>query len=211
MIARPPAAKASRRHPAVRDIDETPFTPILLDLVRRVPGALGAVLVDAEGETVDYAGHLEPFDLKVAAAHWQIVLVELAPLTIQARQITIRSERRSYILRCLPERYALVILLSRRAGFTPTTRALAACETALAREASWPAEKGHRWIAVEVVVDRKRRPREVTLREGRHALEVLGTLIGLRARERGFRVRLATGAELNLVREPGGRWYADET
>lgn len=203
--------RPSRRRPSTRDTDETPFTPILGELVRSIPGALGAVLVDELGETVDYFGHAEPFELKVTAAHWQIVLCELAPLVaIQPVQLTIRSAKRSYIVRRLPENYALVILLSKRAGFA-STRALEACERALAHEASWPKQQGHRWVAVDVRVDPKRRPREITLHEGSQALEVLGTLMGLRARERGFRVRLETGAELNLVREPGGRWYADES
>jgi hypothetical protein len=202
----------SRRSPMTRDMDETPFTPILRELVRCIPGAVGAVLVDDLGETVDYFGHADPFDLKVTAAHWQIVLVELATLVaIQTRQITIRSAKRSYIVRRLPENYALVILLSKRAGFTSTTRALEACESALATEASWPKTTKHHWVAVEVAVDPKRRPREITLRKAKQSLEVLGTLMGLRAREKGFRVRLETGAELNLVREPGGRWYADES
>jgi hypothetical protein len=38
---------------------------------------------------------------------------------------------------------------------------------------------------------------------------VLGTIANLPRRERGFRVRLPSQAELNLVREPGGHWYAD--
>jgi hypothetical protein len=33
--------------------------------------------------------------------------------------------------------------------------------------------------------------------------------MGLRAGERGFRVRLDSGAEVTLVREPSGCWYAD--
>lgn len=203
--------RAERRRAGTRDMDDTPFTPILKELVRRIPGGRGAVLVDDLGETVDYFGYLEPFDLKVAAAHWQIVLCELAPLVaIRAQQLTIRSSKRSYIVRRLPENYAIVILLSRRAGFASTTRALEACTTALAREASWPLDKGHHWVFVDVTVDPKRRPQRIALRDKHQSLEVLGTLMGLGRRERGFRVRLESGAELNLVREPGNRWYADE-
>jgi hypothetical protein len=39
---------------------------------------------------------------------------------------------------------------------------------------------------------------------------VLGSLIGLRARERGFRVRLDHGIEATVVREPGGTWYSED-
>ena len=43
-----------------------------------------------------------------------------------------------------------------------------------------------------------------------HEVEVLGAVMGLPERERGFRVRLATGKEITLVREAGHHWYADE-
>ena len=39
---------------------------------------------------------------------------------------------------------------------------------------------------------------------------MLGRLAPLGPRERGWRVRLENGAEVTLVREPGGHWYADE-
>jgi hypothetical protein len=42
-------------------------------------------------------------------------------------------------------------------------------------------------------------------------LEILGSLAGgLAKRERGWRVRVDSGVEATLVREPGGAWYADE-
>jgi hypothetical protein len=40
-------------------------------------------------------------------------------------------------------------------------------------------------------------------------IEVLGRVMGL-GRELGYRCRLRSGAELTLVREPAGTWYADE-
>ena len=45
---------------------------------------------------------------------------------------------------------------------------------------------------------------------GAQAVEVLGALVHPGGREKGFRVRLATGIELNVVREAGGFWYGDE-
>jgi hypothetical protein len=38
----------------------------------------------------------------------------------------------------------------------------------------------------------------------------MGQMVGLRPREKGFRVRLPSGAEMLLVRERLGRWFADE-
>ena len=49
---------------------ESSFSRTLGDLVRRFPGCYGAVLVDMDGEAVDYAGREEPFELRMAAAHF---------------------------------------------------------------------------------------------------------------------------------------------
>jgi hypothetical protein len=54
---------------------KTGFTAILETLVKALPGGVGVALVDAEGEAVDYAGdRIDPFDVKVTAAQWRILL-----------------------------------------------------------------------------------------------------------------------------------------
>jgi predicted regulator of Ras-like GTPase activity (Roadblock/LC7/MglB family) len=197
------------RAPPSRDIDATPFTPILTELLTRIPGAYASVLVDYDGETVDYAGMGDPFDLKVAAAHLRILLNDVEALGAlgDPRWLVIRGARRSIVARALPERYALVVLLRRRAGFTASRRAFDACEQALCEEAGLArASDGPRWYPVEVEADRRGRPRRV----GSAPVEVLGAVVGLAARERGFRVRIADGRELTVVREARSCWYADE-
>jgi len=93
---------------------------------------------------------------------------------------------------------------------------MSACIRLLAREAAWTLpEKKHdegsrAWWPVRVDTDRKHRPERVFGEVGGFALEVLGAVVGLRRRERGFRVRLESGKELTLVREIGGQWYADD-
>lgn len=208
---------ASAPASAPRDQAESAFATILADLVRRIPGAFAAALVDWDGECVDYAVSprvtMDPFDIKIAAAHWAIVLDEIAQRralgALQA--IVCRGEKRSFIVRPLPDRYALVVLLKKRAGFVSTTRALDACERDLAREAQWTLPKGQGiWVPVEVETDERARPVWLTMGALSCSVEVLGALTRLRRRERGFRVRLPSGGELNLVREVGNRWYADE-
>jgi hypothetical protein len=186
-------------------MDATPFTPILEDLLRRVPGAFAAALVDAEGETVDYAGIVDPFDVKVAAAHSRIVLQDVLRYGLLGtpRWIIVRGVKRTLVTRALPEDYALVVLLRRRAGFAPSERAFAACERALAEEAGWRREIDRpAWYPVEVEIDRRGRPRRV----GALDVEVLGAVVGARA----FRVRTSAGNEVTLVREARSCWYADE-
>ncbi len=206
-----------------RDQEESAFSAILADLVKRVPGAFAAALVDNLGECVDYAIasptrharplEVTPFDVKVAAAHWAIVRADVTQRNALGALQTIvcRGEKRSFILRELPDDYALVVLLKKRAGFVSVARALDACERALALEAAWPLAKGRGiWIAVDVETDDRARPTWLTIGSLSCAVEVLGALTRLGRRERGFRVRLPSGGELNLVREVGNRWYADE-
>lgn len=192
-------------------MEATAFAQILSELLSRLPGAFACALVDLGGETVDYAGFGDPFDMKIAAAHVRIVLNDLEEYKTlgDPRWIVIRGEKRSFIGRRLPEGYAIVVLLRRRAGFTSSERAYAVCERALAAEAGWTVKATRQaWFPLEVVVDRRGRPTVVGTPPV--SVEVLGAVMGLPGRERGFRVRLATGSELTVVRESGRVWYADE-
>lgn len=201
-----------------RDTEATAFTAILEQLVDRVPGAFAAALVDSQGETVDYAGRGDPFELRIAAAHLQIILRELTVVQAlgEPRWCVIRAAQRSFAASALPDGYVLVLLLRPRAAFTISTRALKCCTRALAEEAGWSVRemqqsdgvKQRSWFFTKVETDRRGRPTHVG--EKRTTVEVLGTVMGLSVRERGFRVRTAEGSELTLVREPRQRWYADE-
>ncbi|AKU97186.1 hypothetical protein AKJ09_03850 [Labilithrix luteola] len=193
-------------------MDASAFTAILAALVRRLPGAFAAALVDVQGETVDYAGDVDPFDVKVAAAHMRILLNDVDRLGAlgKPRSLVIRGAKRSIVTRALPEQYALVILLRRRAGFTASQRAFATCERALAAEAGWavtPVKGAPIWHPIVVESDRRGRPR--WMGEPRLAVEVLGAVMGLPSNEQGFRVRTSTGSELTLVRESRRCWYTD--
>ncbi|MCW5836332.1 MAG: roadblock/LC7 domain-containing protein [Labilithrix sp.] len=211
----PPSSRA--RVPIVpRDTDATPFTAILDALIQRVAGAEAAALVDSQGETVDYAGRGEPFDLRVAAAHVQIILaaIERFGALGEPRWVVVRGERKSIAASVLPDGYVLVLLLRPRGAFTISTRALKVCTRALAEEAGWTdlakhdGVKQRSWFEVAVETDRRGRPSHIGAKRTR--VEVLGAVMGLSVRERGYRVRTAEGNELTLVREPRQRWYADE-
>ena len=204
----PPPDASPLRDPA-RDMEATAFSSILGDLLRRVPGAYAAALVDGEGETVDYAGVADPFDLRVVAAHVQLLVQHLGTGPLGSpRWVVIGGQKRGIVARVLPDGYALSLLLRRRAAFSASRRALAACESALASEAGWRVPPGTAWYAIDVESDRRGRPKSIGKR--RVAVEVLGAVVGLRGRERGFRVRTDEGTELTLIREPPSWWYADE-
>jgi len=211
-----PSRQARRSSlPPARDQHETAFTRILAELVLRVPGAHAAALVDVEGETVDYSGFLLPYDVKVAAAQWRIIIDDVrvrAPLA-RTNFIATRAARSSYQVHVLPEGYALVLVLSRAAGFGGWHRAVASCCSALAREASWStaSSRAPTWYGVPVIADARRRPLALGRTPRARTLEVLGAVAsGMRRRERGWRIRLDNGVEATLVREAGGHWYVDE-
>lgn len=225
-------SRASRRPPE-RDMDATPFAAILERLLARVPGAYAAALVDQEGETVDYAGLAGSFDLRVAAAEVRLALDQLgrAMPETPTQWIVVRGAKKTFAARQLPDGYALVTLLRRRAGFTASRRAFAVCERELGEEAGWrssassPKRRSARpellhdrgiahlegpWWAVEVEVDGRGRPRRVRTAAGEaRAVEVLGAVVGHAPNELGFRVRTPDGEEFTLVREARRCWYAD--
>lgn len=204
-----------RRQRAPRAQTPSAFSPFLEALRQGCPGCRAVAFVDREGEAVDFIGSGSEFDIKVAAAHLRILLQEADVLPGTARRLVVGNERRSYVIEQLPEGYALVLVYPSRAAFTVSERALNACAHALGREAGFPnASRSSRpfWQPVEVKPRHPRRSRpEWALMGGSwQAVQVIGVHMNLAPRERGYRVRLAGGAEVTLVREPLGRWFVDD-
>ncbi len=200
---------ARRAHLARRDQGESAFAAILADLVGRLPGARAAALVDIEGETVDYAARSDPFDVRVAAAHFRIVLQEVQTRLGERCALSVQAARRSFLVVALPQGYALVVCLTCGAYPAQAGRALPMCIRRLAAEAGWPEGPPEVWHPVEIVADDRGRPKGVLSGSSEAALEILGVIAGGLARfERGWRVRRGA-SEVNLIREATGHWYAD--
>jgi len=51
-----------------------PYKSILKNLVERTPQAVGAIMVDWEGEAVQEYCHCEPYEIRFSAAHQGIIL-----------------------------------------------------------------------------------------------------------------------------------------
>jgi hypothetical protein len=150
------------RHAPPRDQRESAFTAILTDLVERVPGARCAALVDRDGETVDYGGRGIPYEMRVAAAHLRIVFDEALaqPSLRTVRSFVVRASRMSFALYSLPHGYALVLVLSRGAGFRGLGRAVPVCTTRLADEAGWDGVPSP-WHPLDVLLDERGTPRAI--------------------------------------------------
>jgi hypothetical protein len=204
---------------AVRDQAVSTFSGALMRLCDAT-AARGAALVDAEGETVDYAGCLEPYEIRVVAAEWRLILgalIEQGGLHGATSEIFYRGKKRSFAVISMGDGYALVIELS-RTSFQPSPRAVSEAVRLLSLEAGLPLLPSTRfgrecWTRVDVRWERhKRRPTAIWLLGGWKHVEVLGRFAeaGPGQRTVGYRVRLVDSSELTLVREPMGIWYADD-
>ena len=201
---------------APRDQATSAFSTILMRLVDS-SDATAAVLVDPDGETVDYAGSGDVYEMKIAAAEWRLVLSYVHAARIEhwqkTRELYFRGQRRSFAVIGLTDGYAIVLVLVPR-SFGVSERAIDEAVRELKMEAgldfSDPRRGRDLWVRVEVRtrVNDPRRPVAVWVEGAWTDLEVLGRY-PLGDREVGYRARLSTGAELTLVREPLGRWYAD--
>lgn len=208
-----------RRSLPPRDQDTTSFSGILLRLCQAT-GAVAAALVDAMGETVDYAGYLEPFSLRVMAAEWRIVLDVLRgvprPGFQDAHEFAVRARRKSFALYALGDGYAIVLELPLH-SLLFSRRALAEAAREIEREAGLVPSRGldhpeERWSVVEVrtAPGDPHRPTAVWLDGAWCELTVLGRHVHRRRtrREVGYRARLSNGLEIALIREPLGVWFA---
>jgi|SRR6188768_723311 len=201
-----------------RDQDASPFSAILWRLCEGC-GAHAAALVDREGETVDYAGRISPYEIRVAAAELRLILAFTHEAQVagfaRVSEIRVRTGRRSYAVIALGDGYAIVLELVRH-SFSVSPRAVLQATRELEQEAGIESvllPGGTRWTRVEVRASSadRRRPDAVWLDGAWQAVTVLGRYRSgdLAPRERGFLARLANGAEFSLVREPLGFWFAD--
>jgi hypothetical protein len=209
-----------RRRGAVRDQSDSPFSAILTQLCDDC-GALGAALVDGEGEAVDYAGLLSPYEIKVAAAEWRIVLgvvkASRLPGFRDVAGITVRAKGRTFVMEALPDGYAIALCLPRH-SFNVSRRALGQATRELGREAGLALPEARaqvNWARVRVRTPAgsrlHRRPDAIWLQNAWSPITILGRYQArdLSHSELGYLARLASGAEVFLVREPLGVWFID--
>jgi hypothetical protein len=202
-----------------RDQDASPFSAILWRLCEGC-AAHAAALVDKEGETVDYAGRISPYEIRVAAAELRLVLAFTRTADLpgwnDVNDIRIRTGQRSYAIVGLGDGYAIVLDLVRYST-SLSRRALAQAMRELESEAGIQSvlhPGSTHWSRVRVRSSAKdaRRPEAIWLDGAWHAVTVLGRYRSddLARRERGYLARLSNGAEFSLVREPLGYWFADD-
>ncbi len=117
----------------------TPFTPILRQAVERVPGAIGAIFADWDGEAVDHVATGPSEDMLVTGAHYGIVLNHVqSALHLfhfgEAEEMIVQHARVDLIVRAV--RHGYYVLLAAHAGthLAIARREVLAAASALARE-----------------------------------------------------------------------------
>ncbi len=94
------------------------FQGELSALMDRVPGLLGVVLADWEGEAVDYVARMNDFELRVAGAHKGVILNHLRAANPALREdpleevVITAAGGRTLVLPVTAD-YFLVLVLSR--------------------------------------------------------------------------------------------------
>ena len=96
------------------------FELILKELVESVPQAIGAILVDWEGEAVMEFCHCDPYDIRFIAAHKGIILTHLKEMQSAAQigeveDVVVTSSKGHLFIGCINQDYSLVMNAERNA------------------------------------------------------------------------------------------------
>ncbi len=94
------------------------FETILQNLVDTVPDAVGAILVDWEGEAVMEHCHCDPYEIRFIAAHKGIILSRLkemqsSELAGEVRDVVVTTSGGHLMIGCIDNDYSLVMHVGR--------------------------------------------------------------------------------------------------
>ena len=97
-----------------------PFKLLMNRLLEDIPGALGAIIIDWEGEAVDQVTQTEEYDIKVLGAHSGIILSLLREALSRVdgghlEEVVIHTGQHKTMIAPLTEDYLLVLQLESKA------------------------------------------------------------------------------------------------
>jgi predicted regulator of Ras-like GTPase activity (Roadblock/LC7/MglB family) len=106
------------------------FGDILQSIVERVPGAIGAVFADWDGEPVDQFAHIPPLDIQLVGAHWGVVWSQATARLAghglgSVEELVIEGERAVVLVRAVTTQYFVVLAIKRDAHLATARRELA--------------------------------------------------------------------------------------
>lgn len=117
----------------------TPFAVILRRAVERVPGAVGAIFADGEGEAVDHFSSAAKEEILIIGAHYGVVLNHVqSALHLfhfgEAEEMILHHTRLDLIIRAVTHGYYVVLCTQAGAHLAIARREAQAAASALARE-----------------------------------------------------------------------------
>jgi len=97
-----------------------PFKNLLSRLLEDIPGAVGAIIIDWEGEAVDQVTRIDEYDIKVLGAHSGIILGMLRDALSRVEsgelnEVVIRTEQNKIMMVPLTDEYVLILQLGKSA------------------------------------------------------------------------------------------------
>lgn len=95
-----------------------PIQDILKDLVDKTPHAVGAILVDWEGEAVQEYCHCEPYEIRFVAAHKGIILSRFKEIHADGQagmiqDVMVTTRETHLVIGVVDQDYALVLHVGR--------------------------------------------------------------------------------------------------
>jgi predicted regulator of Ras-like GTPase activity (Roadblock/LC7/MglB family) len=95
-----------------------PFKKLLEEMIENVPGALGAIIADWEGEAVDQVARMDDYELKILGAHQGVILHSLRAAVgrhggDRLQEIVMSTEKAQTLVLPVTDEYFLVLTLER--------------------------------------------------------------------------------------------------
>jgi predicted regulator of Ras-like GTPase activity (Roadblock/LC7/MglB family) len=114
----------------------TPFRGILQRAVERVPGAVGAIFADWDGEAVDHFSRVGKDELLIVAAHYGVILNHVqSALHLshfgEAEEIILRHQHVDVIVRVVDRDYFVVLVMAAESHLATALRETHAAASAL--------------------------------------------------------------------------------
>lgn len=112
------------------------FSNILEETVAALPGALGAIFLDWEGEIIDGHSHMGNTNLRIVGAQWGIIFYQTHELLKKHGRgepalITLCFEHQQVILRRVTDNYLVLMALERDANLGRALKLLQEAERKL--------------------------------------------------------------------------------
>jgi hypothetical protein len=117
----------------------TPFKSILQRIVERVPGAVGAIFADWDGEAVDHFGSRDKENMLLIAAHYGVILKHVQAFLHlthfgEAEEIILLHQQLELVVRAVAEDYYVVLALGAGGHLATALREVGAAASALRAE-----------------------------------------------------------------------------